>query len=136
LAGLPTTSTLTSGFATSASARPWAVKMAPFASRRSFRSIPLVRGRLPTKKAMSAPSKAVVASSVWTMPASSGNAQSDSSMATPPRAGSAGVISRRRSTMGRSRPSAPLASRKTRLYPIWPAAPVTVIWIGSGMAGR
>ena len=64
---------------------------------------------------MFAPSNAVVAASVTSMPRSSGNAQSSSSIATPSSAGSAGVISSRRSSTGRSGPNIwPEAMRKTR----------------------
>ena len=51
LAGLPTTSTRTSEAAPAASALPWVVKMAPLASNRSRRSMPLLRGRDPTSRA-------------------------------------------------------------------------------------
>jgi hypothetical protein len=51
LAGLPTTSTLTSGEALSDSALPWAVKMAPLADSRSARSMPCLRGMAPTSSA-------------------------------------------------------------------------------------
>ena len=40
------------GAALSESALPWAVKMAPLASSRSLRSMPLLRGRAPTSRAM------------------------------------------------------------------------------------
>ena len=58
LAGLPTTRTLQSSAAAADRALPWTVKMAPLASSRSARSMPLVRGREPTRSATSAPSKA------------------------------------------------------------------------------
>src|SRR4051794_15267641 len=48
LAGLPTTRMRTSDAALSLSALPCTVKMAPLASRRSLRSMPLLRGREPT----------------------------------------------------------------------------------------
>ena len=51
LAGLPTTSTRTSSAALAASALPCAVKIAPFASSSSLRSMPFVRGREPTSSA-------------------------------------------------------------------------------------
>ncbi len=50
-AGLPTTRTRTSRAALSDSAFPWTVKMPPLASSRSLRSMPFVRGRLPTSRA-------------------------------------------------------------------------------------
>ena len=51
LAGLPTTRMRASGAALSLSALPCTVKMAPFASRRSLRSMPFERGREPTSRA-------------------------------------------------------------------------------------
>ena len=57
LAGLPVTPMRMSSAATSLSALPWAVKIAPLASSRSPRSMPLVRGRAPTSRARFAPSK-------------------------------------------------------------------------------
>ena len=66
LAGLPTTSTRMSGAALSERALPWTVKMAPLASRRSLRSMPLLRGRAPTSRAMLASPKASLASSLMT----------------------------------------------------------------------
>ena len=63
LAGLPTTSTLRSEAAWSLSAWPWGLKMPPLASSRSPRSIPLLRGRAPTSRAMLTPSKAWLGSS-------------------------------------------------------------------------
>jgi hypothetical protein len=83
LAGLPTTRTFTSRLAAAESASPWGLKMPPLALRRSERSMPSLRGMAPTSSATSASPKAVSASSVLTMPASSGKAQSSSSMATP-----------------------------------------------------
>ena len=63
---------------------------------------------------MFAPSKATFGSSLISIPASSGNAQSSSSMAVPSAACSAGVISSRRSSTGVSGPSiAPLAMRNS-----------------------
>ena len=93
LAGLPTTSTLTSSAAWAAIASPCGLKMPPFASSRSARSMPLVRGRAPTSRATLQPSKAVAASSVTSMLASSGNAQSNSSSAVPSAAFTASGIS-------------------------------------------
>src|SRR4051812_34198714 len=69
------------------------------------------------------------------MPARSGKAQSCSSITTPCSAPSAGVISSSDSTTGWSLPSrSPFAIRKTRLYPIWPAAPVTATRTGFFMS--
>ncbi len=57
LAGLPVTPMRTSSAATSLSALPCAVKIAPFASSRSPRSMPGPRGRAPTSSARLTPSK-------------------------------------------------------------------------------
>ena len=86
LAGLPTTSTRTSRAALAARALPWTLKMAPLASSRSRRSMPLLRGRAPTRSAMSASPKAASGSELMVTPARRGKAQSSSSIATPPRA--------------------------------------------------
>ena len=51
LAGLPTTRIRTSSAALAASALPCAVKIAPFTSSSSPRSMPFVRGREPTSSA-------------------------------------------------------------------------------------
>ncbi len=93
LAGFPVTPIRMSSAATSLSALPWSVKIAPLADSRSPRSIPFVRGRAPTSSARLAPSKTVRASSPISTPARVGNAQSSSSMTTPSSALSAGVIS-------------------------------------------
>ena len=92
-AGLPTTRTLISAAALSLIALPCAEKIAAFASKRSLRSIPGPRGRAPTKSAYCESLNASLASSVHTIPANSGNAQSSSSIATPFKASKAGVIS-------------------------------------------
>ena len=82
-AGLPTTSTLMSSAATALIASPCGLKMPPFASSRSARSIPFVRGRAPISSAMLAPSNAWRGSSKMSTPARSGNAESSSSIAVP-----------------------------------------------------
>ncbi len=116
LAGLPVTTTRTSWSATSFSALPCSVKIAPLASSRSPRSMPLVRGRAPTSRASWAPSNTSRGSEPISTSASSGNAQSCSSMTVPSRAGSAEGISSSRSRTGRWRPSmSPWAIRKSRL---------------------
>ena len=51
LAGLPTTSTLTSRLAASLSALPCGRKIPPLADSRSLRSIPAFRGMAPTSRA-------------------------------------------------------------------------------------
>ena len=51
LAGLPTTSTLTSRFALRAKASPCGLKMPPLAPSRSERSMPSLRGMAPTSSA-------------------------------------------------------------------------------------
>ena len=93
LAGLPTTSTLMSSAACAFSTSPWGLKMPPLASSRSLRSIPLVRGFAPTSSATLTPSKASFGSSEMSMPASSGKAQSTSSIAVPSAALTASGIS-------------------------------------------
>ena len=65
------------------------------------------------------------------MPASSGKAQSSSSIAVPSAALTAGGISSSRSLTGVCGPSSwPDAIRNSSAYPIWPAAPVTVTLTG------
>jgi hypothetical protein len=49
LAGFPTTSTFTSREATAFIDLPWGPKILPLALNRSLRSIPLPRGRAPTR---------------------------------------------------------------------------------------
>ena len=83
LQGLPTTRTLTSRLATASSALPCSVKMAPLAESSSERSMPLVRGRAPTRIAASASLKATIGSAVDVMSARSGKAQSANSIITP-----------------------------------------------------
>ena len=115
-AGLPGTSTRRSSAACSARALPCTVKIAPLASSRSPRSIPFVRGRAPTSRAMLTPSKTVPASSPVMTSVSSGNAQSSSSITTPSSAFIAGVISSRCSWIGVSGPNiSPLAMRNSKL---------------------
>ena len=78
--------------------------------------MPFVRGREPTSSAMLVPSKASSGRSCRSRPASSGKAQSTSSIATPSSAPIAGGISSRRRSTGWSGPSScPLAMRNTRL---------------------
>ncbi len=130
-AGLPTTSTRTESSAWALMASPWGLKMPPLASSRSPRSMPFERGRAPTSSATWAPSKAWLGSSYMSIPARRGKAQSSSSMATPFTASMACGISSSRSCTGVSSPSIwPLAMRNSRLYPIAPAAPVTVTFTG------
>ena len=115
-AGLPVTPIRTSSAATLLSALPWAVKIAPFASSRSLRSMPGPRGRAPTSRARLTPSKIFSGSEPISTPASVGKAQSSSSITTPSRAFRAGSISSSCSWIGRSAPSSePLARRKSRL---------------------
>ena len=83
LAGLPTTRIRMSSAALSSSALPCTVKMAPFASSRSLRSMPCRAGPAPTSSAKFAPANASFGSSVCTTPSRSGKAQSSSSMTTP-----------------------------------------------------
>ena len=93
---------------------PCARKMAPFASSRSARVMSAVRGRAPTRSASCAPSNTLRGSSPISTLSSSGNAPSCSSMTTPSSAGSAGVISSNRSSIGRL-PSPAAARRNSRL---------------------
>src|SRR6201995_3513802 len=116
LAGLPVTPMRTSSAATEFSALPCAVKIAPFASSRSPRSMPGPRGRAPTSNARFTPSKILFGSAPICTPDSSGNAQSSSSITTPSSALRAGSISSSRSSIGRAGPrSGPAARRKSRL---------------------
>ena len=73
-AGLPTTTMRTSSAAPALIASPCGPKMPPFATSRSPRSMPAVRGRAPTSRPRFAPRKAAVASSWTSTCASSGNA--------------------------------------------------------------
>ena len=114
LAGLPTISTLTSFAAPAAIASPCGLKMPPFASSRSERSMPGPRGRAPTSSATLQPSKAAFTSSKMSILRSSGNAQSSSSIAVPSAALTASGISSRLSSTGVSGPSIwPLAIRNS-----------------------
>ena len=116
LAGLPTTSTLTSRRAERESASPCGLKIPPLADSRSDRSMPCLRGIAPTSRAISASPNAVSASSVQTISRSSGKAQSSSSIRTPSSAPRAGVISSSCSATGVSGPSIePDAMRNRRL---------------------
>ena len=105
LAGLPTTRILTSSAAFSLIASPCGLKIPPFASSRSARSIPLERGRAPTSSAMLVPSNASFGSSEMSMARRSGKAQSSSSIAVPSAAWIASGISSRRSFTSVSGPS-------------------------------
>jgi hypothetical protein len=126
-AGLPTTRTFTSSAALALMASPWGLKMAPFASRRSARSMPCWRGLAPMSRATLVPSKASFASAVMSTESSRGKAQSWSSIAVPSAALSAGSISSSFSWIFSSGPSSwPEAIRNRIAYPIAPAAPVTV----------
>ena len=83
LQGLPTTTTRASAEATSSIALPCSTKILPLSFSRSARSMPGPRGLAPTRMAQSASANATRGSPLSTMPCSSGNAQSSSSMATP-----------------------------------------------------
>jgi hypothetical protein len=88
--------------------------MPPFASRRSERSIPFVRGRAPTSSATLTPSNAGFGSSWMSTAASRGKAQSSSSIAVPSAACMAAGISSRFRWTGVSGPnSCPLAIRNS-----------------------
>ena len=114
LAGLPTTRIFTSSAAPSFSASPCGLKIWPFASSRSARSMPFERGRAPTSSATFTPSNAFFASSKISVEASSGNAQSCSSIAVPSAAFTASGISSSRRSIFSSGPSiCPLAIRNS-----------------------
>ena len=114
LAGLPTTSTLTSSAAPAAIASPCGLKIPPLASSRSARSMPGPRGRAPTSRPTLQPSKAALGSSKMSIRRSSGKAQSSSSIAVPSAALTASGISSRLSSTGVSGPSIwPLAIRNS-----------------------
>ena len=113
-AGLPTTRILTSSAAPAFSASPCGLKIWPLASSRSARSMPFERGRAPTSIATFTPSNACVGSSKISVEASSGKAQSWSSMAVPSAALTASGISSRRRSICSSGPSIwPLAIRNS-----------------------
>ena len=95
LHGFPTTRMRTSFAAFAWMALPWPMKILPLMPSRSLRSMPCLRGTLPTSIARFTPRKPSLRSAVATMPLSSGNAQSSNSITTPPSAGSAGSISMR-----------------------------------------
>ena len=110
LQGLPTTSTRMSSAAFFSIAWPWPMKIFPLMPSRSERSIPFLRGTLPTRSAQLAPLKPSSRSQVVTIPSSSGNAQSSSSILTPSSAFIPGSISMRLNSTGWSGPNtAPLA---------------------------
>ena len=117
LQGLPTTTTRASSEATSSMAVPCSTKILPLSVSSSARSMPGPRGLLPMRMHQSASAKASRGSSVSTMSARSGNAQSSSSMATPRRAfwgPSAGISSSCRTT-GWSAPNASPAAIRGRM---------------------
>ena len=91
------------------------MKIFPLMPSKSFRSMPALRGTEPTSSAQFTPAKPSSSEAVATIPLSSGNAQSCSSMTTPPSAGSAGSISMRCRITGWSGPNIePEAIRKSR----------------------
>jgi len=100
LAGLPTTSTRTSDAACSAMARPCSTNIFPLMPSRSFRSIPALRGTLPTSSAQLTPRNPSSRSAVAITFRSSGKAQSCNSITTPSRGLRAGGISIRCSASG------------------------------------
>ena len=91
---------------------PCPMKILPLMPSRSFRSIPCLRGTLPTSKAQFTPLNPSSKLAVGTIPFSSGKAQSSNSITTPPRAGKAGSISIKCKMTGCSGPNiAPEAMR-------------------------
>uniref|UniRef100_A0A1L8D7X2 Uncharacterized protein n=1 Tax=Nyssomyia neivai TaxID=330878 RepID=A0A1L8D7X2_9DIPT len=134
-AGLPTTSTFTSLRAYLSRAAPCTLKIFTFAARRSLRSIPSLRGIAPTRNAAATSLNATAGSSVAITFASSGNAQSSSSITTPPKTPIIGGMSKRCKIIFCCRPkTSPLAIICSSEYPICPAAPVTTTRIGSQSA--
>jgi hypothetical protein len=116
LAGLPVTRTLMSSAATSLSALPWAVKIAPLAEQVAALHAGGARAGADEQGEVHAVEDLVGVVADLDALLSSGNAQSSSSMTTPSSAFRAGVISSRRSSTGWSGPSsAPLAMRNSRL---------------------
>ena len=95
LHGLPTTRTRASAAALFWIACPCPVKIFPLMPRRSPRSIPALRGTLPTSKDQLAPEKPSLISHVGRMSLSKGKAPSSSSMTTPSSAFIPGSISMR-----------------------------------------
>ena len=91
------------------------MKILPLMPSKSLRSMPALRGTLPTSNAQFTPRKPSSRFAVGTMPLSSGNAQSSSSITTPPSAGKAGSISIKCKMTGWSGPNiAPEAMRNRR----------------------
>ena len=87
LHGLPTTRTLQAGFARSERALPCTVKIPPLIFRRSPRSIPALRGTLPTKNGPIGVLERRLREAVCPTESSKGNAQSSHSIQTPFKAG-------------------------------------------------
>src|SRR6266550_1451306 len=103
----------------------------PLIPSRSFRSIPALRGTLPTSSAQFTSRNPSSRSAVGVIDFSKGNAQSCNSMTTPSSAPSAFGISMSDNATGCSGPNmAPEAILKTSEYPICPAAPVTATLMG------
>ena len=100
LQGLPTMRTLTSSAAFFSIALPWPTNILPLIPSKSERSIPFLRGTLPTSRAQFAPLKPSSKSHVVTMLLSSGNAQSSNSIFTPCNAFIPGSISMRFNSTG------------------------------------
>ena len=114
LHGLPTTSTRTSAAAFLSIACPWPTKILPLMPNKSLRSIPALRGTLPTSKAQLMSRKPSSRSAVGTTDCKSGNAQSCSSITTPSSAPSAAGISIKCRASGWSGPNiSPDAIRKS-----------------------
>lgn len=101
------------------------------ASNKSFLSIPLDLGLAPTNKAISHYLKPSSSSVVEMILCNKGEAVSINSISTPFKTSIIGGISNSTNSMGWSGPrSLPWAIIKTREYPIFPAAPVTVTLTG------
>ena len=105
LHGFPTTSTCTSEAAFFSTACPCPMKILPLIPSKSFRSMPALRGTLPTSNAQLMSRKPSLRSAVGTTDSSSGNAQSCNSITTPSSAPSAAGISIKCNVSGWSGPN-------------------------------
>ena len=116
LAGLPTTKILTCGAANALRILPCSAKIPALISISSLRSMPLLRGRAPTSRTISASRKATLGSSVMITCCNMGNTQSSNSIAMPRNACCAWGMSSSCRMMGCSCFSiSPLAMRNNRL---------------------
>ena len=113
LQGFPITRTRTSAPAFLSMACPWPMKILPLIPSKSFRSMPALRGMLPTSSAQLISRNPSSRSAVGTIDSSSGKAQSCNSITTPSSIPRALGISMRCSASGWSGPNiSPEAIRK------------------------